>query len=269
LSALTQANALKQKNQEFDEALRSAHSLIQSALEEDPHFVHYSGGESVDTGLWGIDKGIDPSNRHYDSLADRVEIALVTFLQKHPDSIFREVEQDLYPRFPGLLTPSQGMIYAVLSSYAVKDGGAWKLRAEDVASARREERSQIAILIEAIGHRLGYTTRNSDKNYLWERNGSIERTFTILASALIERALAETPYPPEQTVLVIPGGRAALVVSKAQRDPSLAARVKAVQVVKYRLLRTLVNLPVLTREMFEEQITGDPLERSKPQMMMF
>jgi hypothetical protein len=198
-----------------------------------------------------------------------VEIAVVTFLQKRPNSIFREVEQDLYPRFPGLLTPSQAMIYAVLSSYATRESGAWKLRAEDISSARRQELNQIAGLIEEIGNRLGYTTRKSDRNYLWEQNGRLERTFTILASALIGRALAETPYPPGETIIVIPGGRAALAVYKTQRDPSLAARTKAVQVVKYRLLRTLANLPVLTREMLEEQVTGDPLEKSKSQMTMF
>ena len=95
------------------------------------------------------------------------------------------------------------------------------------------------------------------------------RANLVLFAALIGRALAGTPYPPEKTVIVIPGGRAALVTYKAQRDPSLAARIKEVQVVKYRLLRTLVNLPVLTLETFEEQVTGDPLERSKPQMILF
>jgi hypothetical protein len=34
-------------------------------------------------------------------------------------------------------------------------------------------------------------------------------------------------------------------------------------------LRTLVELPVLTRELFEEQIAGDPLEKSKLQITMF
>ena len=45
--------------------------------------------------------------------------------------------------------------------------------------------------------------------------------------------------------------------------------MKVYQVVKYRLLRTLIELPVLTRETFEEQVAGDPLEKSKPQMIMF
>jgi hypothetical protein len=265
LIALARSHALKQKEQEFDEALRGTQSLIQTALEDDPRFAHYSGGESVETGLWGVNK----DGSYYESLSDRVEVAVVTFLQKHPNSIFLEIEQDLYPRLPGLLTPSQAMIYAVLTSYANKENGAWLLRPEDVASARRDELNRVARLVEAIGTRLGYTTRKLEKNYLWEQNQALERTFYILASALIGRALAETPYPPEQTVIVIPGGRAALAAYKIQRDPSLAAHLKAVQVVKYRLLRTLVELPVLTRETFEEQVAGDPLEKSKSQMMLF
>jgi hypothetical protein len=242
--------------------------------------VHYSGAESVDTGLWGLavetkakpaNNGGSTQNEKYDSLSDRVEIAVVTFLQKNPERIFLDVEQDLYPRFPGLLTPSKAMIYSVLSSYAEKESGEWKLRAEDVASARRNELNRIAGLIDAIGRRLGYATRTRKQGriYVWEQNGRLERTFYILASALIGRAISETSYPPEQTLIVIPGGRAALAAYKAQRDPSLAERMKRHQVVKYRLLRTLIELPVLTRDTFEEQVAGDPLEKSNSQMMMF
>jgi hypothetical protein len=79
----------------------------------------------------------------------------------------------------------------------------------------------------------------------------------------------ETPYPPAQTIIVIPGGRAGLIKYKGQRDPSLAARMKSYRLVKYRLLRTLFEVPVLTRETFEEQIASDPLEKSTTQMMMF
>jgi len=83
------------------------------------------------------------------------------------------------------------------------------------------------------------------------------------------RAILETPHPPEQTLIVIPGGRAALAAYKTQRDPALAARLKNYRVVKYRLLRTLVEVPVLTRETFEEQLATDPLEKAKAQMIMF
>jgi hypothetical protein len=54
LIALTETHALKKKEQEFDEALRTTQSVIQNALAEDERFVHYSSGENVDTGMWGL-----------------------------------------------------------------------------------------------------------------------------------------------------------------------------------------------------------------------
>ncbi len=274
LIALIETHALKKKDMEFDETLRATHSMIQNALAEDKRFVHYSSGENVDTGMWGLsfhpqtgEAGADGVQD--DSLSDRIEIAIVTFLQKNPDSIYLEIEDDLYARFPGLMTPSKGMIYSVLNSYAEKNGAAWKLRPEDVANARRNELNTITAMLEAVGTRLSYTTRKQDKNSLWEDAGKVERAFYILASALVGRAMKETPYPPERTVIIIPGGRAGLIQYKAQRDPSLAARLKSYRLVKYRLLRTLFEVPVLTRETFEEQIASDPLEKSKSQMMMF
>jgi len=295
LIALAAAYSLKQKDQEFDEALRAIQALIQTALAEDERFEHYSTGESVDSGMWGIadvalpkehqdevseakslphknEDSVHLSDAQYasvESLSDRVEVAIVTFLQKNPDSIYLEIEEDLYPHFPGLLTPSKAMIYAVLHSYAERSGAAWKLRAEDVASARRNELNTINAMIEALGTRLKYSSRKDAKLLLWEEDGQIRYALYVLASALIGRAISETPYPAEQAIIVIPGGRAALIAYKAQRDPALAARLKNYRLVKYRLLRTLFEVPVLTRETFEEQISSDPLEKSKTQMIMF
>ncbi len=277
LIALTTSHALKQRGQEFDEAMRATQAVMQKALTEDDRFVHYSSGESVETGSWGLSTRPERSREtaqakddaQGESLSDRVEVAIVSFLQKNPDSIYLEIESDLYPRFPGLLTPSKAMIYSVLYSYAEKDGGAWKLRPEDVASARRNEMNTIAAMIEIVGKRLNYSTRKVEKNYLWEEDGQVRYAFYVLASALIGRAIAETPHPPGQTIIVIPGGRAALAAYKAQRDPALATRMKSYRLVKYRLLRTMVEVPVLTRETFEEQIISDPLEKSKSQMIMF
>ena len=276
LIALAESHALRKPDQGFDEALRKIQSTIEAALNGDPDLVHYSGGESVETGLWSIKKSSKDipargasQSPYYESLTDRIEVAIVTFLQKNPDSIFLEIEDDLYPRFPGLLTPSKGMIYAVLNSYAQKDGASWKLRVEDAASAWREELSKMMTLIDSIGKRLKYQTRRQDKLLIWEENGRAARVFSVLASALVGRAIAETSYPPEQTLLVIPGGRAALVAYKVQRDPVLAERLKNVRLVKYRLLRALSEVRILTRETFEEQTASDPVEHTKGQMMMF
>jgi len=276
LIALAESHALRKKDQGFDEALRKTQSIIEAALNGDSDLVHYSGGQSVETGLWDIKRSSKDlpargasQSPYYESLTDRVEVAVVTFLQKNPDSIFLEIEDDLYPRYPGLLTPSKGMIYAILNSYAEKDGASWKLRGEDVASVRRKELNQMMALIDSIGKRLKYQTRRRDKLLTWEEKGKVVRVFSVLASALVGRAIAESAYPLEQTLLVIPGGRAALVAYKTQRDPALAERLINVRLVKYRLLRALAEVPILTRETFEEQIASDPIEQIKGQMMMF
>jgi DNA-directed RNA polymerase subunit M/transcription elongation factor TFIIS len=263
LILFNESHALK-KDHQFDNVLRETHLRIESALKEESGFIHYSGGESPETGVWGL-RGEQPE----EGLSDRVEVATVNFLQKNHESIFLEIEDDLYARFPGLLTPSKSMIYSVLNSYAEKDGANWKLRAEDFASARREELNKVMALIDSIGGRLKYKIKRQDKLLIWEENGKVVRVFSVLASALIGRAVAELSYPPEHTLLVIPGGRAALVAYKAQRDPALAERLKNYRLVKYRLVRALAQVPVLTRETFEEQITSDPIEQIKGQMMMF
>jgi hypothetical protein len=279
LIALMEAHALHKKDIEFDEALRRTNSMIQKALSDDERFVHYSTGENVDTGMWGLrpSRAERPSSALHsaqdeikDSLSDRIEMAVVKFLQKNPDSIYLEIEDDLYPQFPGLLTPSKAMIYAVLTSYATKENSAWRLRPEDVANSRRMELNTITAMLEAVGTRLNFTTRKEDNNFLWDDSeDKAVYAFFVLASALVGRAINETPFPPERTIIVIPGGRAGLIQYKAQRDPSLAARIKNYRLVKYRLLRTLFEVPVLTRETFSEQVVSDPVEKSKTQMMMF
>jgi hypothetical protein len=281
LIALGEAGGLKKNGQEFDEALRKTNALIESTLKDDERFIHYSTGESVDTGMWGLGSSTAPRDPHSsfhivstpfredennESLSDRVEVAVVTYLQKNQKAIYLEIENDLNSHFTGLLTPSKGMIYAVLNSYAERESGYWKLRTEDVATARREELNNIYVLIETIGKRLEYKTRKQGKLLHWEENGKVVRTFNVLASALLGRALQDAA---PNTVIVIPGGRAALAAYKQERDPSLATQLKKHTLVKYRLLRTLLEVPILTRETFEEQIASDPVEKSTGQMMMF
>jgi len=264
LIALAEAHSLKQPEHEFDEALRKTHALFESALKDDNRFTHYSTGVGVDTGMWGL--GLDAGLNTSESLSDRVEIAVVNYLQKNQNVIYLEIENELYPQFTGLLTPSKGLIYAVLNSYAEKEAGKWKLRAEDISSARREELNTVYNLIESIGKRLEYKTVRQDKFLQWEESRKPVRKFNVMASALINRALQTNA---KDTILVVPGGRAALISYKQTRDPSLAVRLKNYRVVKFRLLRNISEVPILTRETFEEQIASDPVEQSKGQMMMF
>jgi hypothetical protein len=120
--------------------------------------------------------------------------------------------------------------------------------------------------LKEIGTRLNYLSSIGDKVLTWSENGKPIKKFHVLASALVGRALETAD---EQTVIVIPGGRAALVAYKQDRDPALKERLKKHRLVKYRLLRGLLDLPILTRETFAEQIASDPVEKSTGQMMMF
>lgn len=260
LIVLAEVNALKKAEDEFDFAMRKTQSVMEQALKDSPEFIHYSTGEGIDTGMWGLAK------RAQETLSDKIEVAIVTYLQKNPQVIFLEVEEELNKQFTGLMTPSKGLIYAVLNSYAEKDGGSWSLRKEDLAAARREETKTVFTQLEEIGKRLEFKTTVKEKTLTWLENVKVVRKFHILASALIHRALETAD---EQTVIVIPGGRAALAAYKLDRDPDLKERLKKYKLVKYRLLRSLLDLPILTRETFDEQIASDPVEKSTGQMMMF
>lgn len=263
LITLTEANALKQSGDEFDEAMRRTNGLLEKALKEDKGFHHYSTGDAVDTGMWAH---VLRESDMKESLSDRVEVAVVTYLQKNPNPLFLDVEEDLNKQFTGLMTPPKGLIYAVLNSYAEKEGGGWALRAEDVASVRRDEMKNMFGMLEKIGQRLNYVSSKDDKVLTWSENGKPARKFYVLASALVHRALDASA---EQTVIVIPGGRAALVAYKQERDPLLKERLKTRRLMKYRLVRSLAEVPILTRETFEEQIASDPVEKSTGQLMMF
>ncbi|MBL8062947.1 MAG: hypothetical protein JNK32_08015 [Anaerolineales bacterium] len=263
LIALAESNSLKQADDEFDMALRKTQGMMEQALKGSGDFIHYSSGEGVDTGMWSLGPLAGTKG---ESLSDQVEIAIVTYLQKNRNVIFLEVENDLASQFPGLMTPSKGLIYAVLNSYADKDGGGWALREEDLGTARREEMKKVFSMLEEIGRRLKYESIQGDKVLTWLEDKKPVKKFYVLASALVNRALEQSD---EQTVIIIPGGRAALVAYKLDRDASLKERLKKHRLIKYRSLRNLLELPILTRETFEDQTASDPVEKSTGQRMMF
>lgn len=280
---LTQQNALKQNEDEFDETFRKINHLFETALKDEKVFVHYSTSENVDTGMWDVvsirrhwlssPKDVSKPTAYsttveeIESLSDKIEKAIVNYLQKNPNAIFLEVEEDLYKQFTGLMTPSKGLIYAVLNSYASNDDKPrWKLRDEDISSVRREEVKNIFNILAEIGKRLNYDSSLDDKVLTWSENKKPVRKFYVMASALVNKALENAD---EQTILVIPGGRANLIAYKQDRDPSLKERMKNIPLVKFRTLRNMLEVTVLTRETFAEQITSDPIEKSAKQMMMF
>ena len=267
LGAQAQGHELMRPEQDFDEALREVQSKIQGAIQSDVRLERMDAEErSTEVGLWDLKEG----EQRAEPLADRVERAVVTFLQKHPASTLLELERGIYPEFPGPLTPSKALVGAVLASYGMDVAGRWRLRDEDRASRRRDELEKMTALIETIGERLHYKIEQPGQNVcVWKEKRKTVRVFYLLASAMTGRVLAENRYPLEKCLLVLPGGRAGLLAYKENRDPRLRKRLDGWNIVKFRLLRSLAGIPVLNRQTFEEQLISDPVEQTQGQMMMF
>ena len=260
-------HGLMRPKQDFDEALREFQSNVQQALESDAQLERIDAEErSLEIGLWDL---IVSDNRA-DPLADRVERALVSILQKNPACTLLEIEGRLYPEFSGLLTPPKMLVGAVLDSYGAEKEGRWSLRDEDTPSNRRAELQEMAELIEAIGTRLKFKTEKfPENNTIWIDAEKPVRVFYILASALTGPILADNQHPVEKCLLVIPGGRAGLLAYKKKRDPKLSQSLADWRIVKFRLLRALAEIPVLNRQSFDEQLFSDPIEQTQGQLMMF
>jgi len=267
LAEQAEGRGLMRPEQDFDEALREVGANIQQAIQSDAKLVRMDSPErSLEVGLWDLRSG----EARAEPLADRVERAVVTFLQKHPSSTLLEIERSLYPEFPGLLTPSKALVGAVLDSYGVQEDGYWRLRDEDRAPQRRAELKMMSDLIETIGKRLEYETEQLSENAnIWKEGGETVRVFYLLVSALTGHILAENQYPLEKCLLVLPGGRAGLLAYKENRDKKLRQQLEGWHIVKFRLLRSLEEIPVMTRQTFEEQLISDPIEKTQGQLMMF
>jgi len=183
----------------------------------------------------------------------------------------RELETVLNNELSGLLTPSLGLIRAVLVSYAVETGGRWNLRMEDSPSARRGDLETAAQGLAALGSRLGYTLQREERNLRlmnWLEDGQTVCAFYLLASAVVGRLLRQNPTPAVKSFLILPGGRAGLLAYKLERDPGLRSIAEQWRIVKFRHLRRLAGLDGLTREQFEKEFSSDPIEPPE-QMKLF
>ena len=128
----------------------------------------------------------------------------------------------------------------------------------------------MADMLQSIGERLDFgTNRLDERTLVWEAGETSAYVFHIKASAVVGRAVAESPYPRERSFVVVPGGRASLLAYKLGRDPALAARLDGLRVLKFRAVRALAEQPTLTQQAFEAQIAGDPAQQAKGQLRLF
>ncbi len=246
-------------------AYSQVRQLVGDVLAPEGAFVRFQGGtSSIEIGKWWPkmpDRGEPP-------LADRVEMALVNLLQGSPPLPFPEIEAQLYPQFPGLLTPEASLLEAILISYADRDAKKrWHLRSSDTAAARRADVTEIKQLLTQIGERLGHSV-SGEQPLIWQGalNGK-PLYFYLIASAMLGKIVLQASHPPEQGVIVLPGGRSDLALHKLERNPHLAYRVEGGwRFLKFRFVRQLAGSEILTRDNFASHFNLDPLTRADAQL---
>ena len=208
-------------------------------------------------------------------LADRVEIEVVHFLQKHPGCQLAEVDEAMCRAFPGLTTPPVDLIEACLASYAEiapAAAGGWHLRPGESAAARKADLLATRQLLERLAVHFGYEC-TGENPLMWtsRSEGEIFHFYPIASSIISRYVLGDEPVSPRRCVLVVPGSRSNLLAYKLKRDPRLAEAVASGwRFLKFRHLRDLAKRADLSPAMLEEELSEDPpILESPVQMTIF
>jgi hypothetical protein len=236
-------------------------------------------------------------------LGDRVEEAIGEILQDRLALDRQELEEAIYPRFPGFLTPEETLIEACLESYAEEIApGKWRLRTEDQGGYREEQRVQGVAQLIKLGQRLGYgiwlnpawrdleesklasflaiEKMNFDPgplasfDVLWYEEGTIHAAFVLTAKATLGHLLLQEEAGTGEIYryLVIPAERASLVDFKLRRNPLLREAVADGnwQIVKYCHLAWLMEAEEIDRHDFKKIVGLAPIiEQTEAQIPLF
>ena len=194
--------------------------------------------------------------------------------------------EEVYRRFPGDLTPEASFIKACLRSYGWEiTPDHWQLRPEDQPDHRAAEVVTIRQELCRLGERLGFEVSLRSEppdalspgllpafDVLWRDDGQPAYAFAIQWTARVHDLLLAKAPVGVLPCLVIPGGRAALVAFKLQRDPRLFNSVTKAgwQFIKYRHLRRILTEEDLDRHVLKQIFGLDPvIERDGAQMSLF
>ncbi len=254
-----------------NDLLGRTQAILGEVLMERSVFCHISGRTQMDEiGLWFLQE--PPTDVL--PLADQVEKEIVSLLVKERSVLRAAVDSAVYAKFPGMRAPPPHLIQACLESYAQEDTarpGYWLLRDEDDPEVRRAELESVRQHLTNLGQRLGFSVEGGEP-LAWKSAGRVIYLFYVTASCIFSRfVLTGSPLPPQQCVIVYPGGRTALLGVKQERDPRLKAALdKGWHLLKFRQLREIVEREQLDLALWEELLEGDPPSwETMTQMSMF
>jgi hypothetical protein len=228
------------------------------------------GSASLETGQWWLvqDQNVQPA------LIDRLEAHIYTHLVETHMTTALEIKKRSFKAFPGIFTPTGGEILNCLESYAdlIDDTEhIWQLRESELPLNRQQDVEAMHACLRHIAERLNYQV-SAQQPLLWydAQDSKPKFRFFIISSAIVPNLGQDQALLAQKNILILPGSRANLLAYKKQRDPVFSMMLdRYFQVVKFRLIRDLEANPLITRELFSEQIRVDPPEYHASQLALF
>lgn len=251
------------------ESLNDLLEEINRALSNPTYFTRFNQGAAADTGMYWL---VDASSSAK-PLADRAEQAVLEALQSQPILASREVRLAVNRELPGLQNVSSELIQAILESYAdpTPDHKAWSLREQESAALRANDLATIRSLLQSLALRLNFNCKSSAEVISWlDENDQPEYSFFPLVTAEFSKILIHYQDLPGRKLIILPGSRSNLAALKLKRDPRLMSlKTESWSLIKFRQLRNLSDIPLITRNIFASQINSDPPEYRSTQLALF
>jgi hypothetical protein len=208
--------------------------------------------------------------------SDQVEITLVKLLINHSGPLTeKEIYHHIYQAFPGLLTPRESYIQALLESYGEntnEDPCQWMLKPSDQPKNRKNDLNDIKSILTNMGRELGFSVvfkevADNIIHLIWGTEITQHYNFFISVSGLLHKIINRYSSPPINSWIVLPGSRAGLIHHKIQRNPILDKKITdQYHFLKFRHVRRLEEQGGLTHTNIQEQLGLDPFTTGSPQL---
>jgi len=255
-------------------------NALQKAFLDRVELQRFGGTEgSLEGGKWWLGKVQQRKGAPAGlPLADRVEMEVVRAFQRQPAWTLQALDHRICSKIPGLETPDQSLILSCVGSYAEVDAlGNWQLRPGEESRRRRMDLGEMHALLDQIMHKVGLITdtpvfelpANQFGLIYEDSSGKPIYQFQIIVSAVLGEVMQLKPSAQRGAYLLCPGSRSGLIDYKKRNNPLLSHQIdQSWQIIKFRLVRRLVERSFADLEDLERQLAMDPLSNRDPQIQL-